>query len=336
MKKTAVMLCLLLALCLCVLGANADAENEYTLFAVKNEGYIVVSDTMNLTSVLTLDANGQGLMTFDKDSMAVTRWTVEEETFSLEMADGGVAGGVYRDGVIQLDLYGNGEMILYYAAPGADTSAYPALTLEEFYAQYAADQAAKMPASNLYALSQGLNSAAGLRLAYTVHQDYMNADQRYAVQGRGGLYYSLRTTRVPGLENTAAVLFRDGTAYNLDPGANTALKVTSTNINAVNQDALLLDDLYAAIVRNADRTDFTRETRAVDGKEYAVEVYPARADYESAYAFYFDGEGRLAHCEEKHPETAGIQLGASFYTVEAMDGAVEDALFELTGYTITE
>ena len=34
-----------------------------------------------------------------------------------------------------------------------------------------------------------------------------------------------------------------------------------------------------------------------------MEVYPARADYESAYAFYFDGEGRLAHCEEKHPET---------------------------------
>ena len=333
MKK---LLVLLLMLCLCVCAVHAEGGKEYTLFAVEAQGYTVVPEALGITSVLTLPGEGQGRMTFNEDSIAITRWTLEGETFFLEMADGSAAGGVFRDGVIQLDLYGNGAIVLDYAAPGADTSAYSVLSVEEFIAQRAADQAARIPASNLYALSQSLDSAAGLRLAYNVHQDYMDADQSYAVQGRGGLYYSLRVTRVSGLENKAAVLFREGTAYNLDPDAKTALKVTSTNIQAVNQDALLLDDLYSAIVGNAERTDFTVEKRAVDGTEYAVEVFPARADYESVYAFYFDGEGRLAYCEEKHPDTAGIQLGVSFYTVEAMDGAVEDALFELTGYTVTE
>ena len=336
MKKAAELLCVLLLICLCVIPAYADAENEYVLFAVRAQGYTVVPEALDMTSVLTLEKGGKGRMTSDEDSMDITQWTLEGEAFSLTLADGSAADGVLQGNVIRLDLYGDGSIVLYYAAPGADTSAYSVLSVEEFIAQYAADQAAKLSDSRLYALSQGLDSASGLRLVYTVHQDYMDADQRYAVQGRGGLYYSLRVTRVSGLENTAAVLFRDSTAYNLDPEAKTALKVTTTSLKAVNEYALLMDDLYAAIVRNADRTDFTQEVRELNGKEYAVEVYPARADYESAYAFYFDGEGKLAYCEEQHPETAGIQLGTSAYTVETIDGAVEDALFELTGYTITE
>lgn len=336
MKKIVVALCMLCMLCLCALGAGADAGNEYALFAVETQGYTVVPEVVAATSVLTLDAGGQGQMTFNGDSMAITRWTLEGENFSLEMADGGVAGGVWHDGVILLDLYGDGQIVLYYAAPGADTSAYPVLTQEEFLVQYAADQAASVPSSQLYALSQRMTSATGLHLVYTVQQDYMNAEQDFEVQGRGGLYYSLRMTRVSGLENTAAVLFRDSTAYNLDPNAKTALKVTSTSMKAVNEDALLMDNLYAAIVRNADRTDFTQEARELNGKEYVAELYPARADYESAYAFYFEGDGRLAYCEEQHPETAGLQLGTSFYTVSAIDGNVDDALFELTGYTVTE
>ena len=336
MKKLFLFLCALLMICQCAVAANAEAANEYTVFAVKYGGYTVVPDAIGLTSALTLGADQQGKMDFAGDSMDITKWTLEGEAFSLEMADGSTASGILRNGALELDLYGDGSLLLYYAAPGADLSGYTVMSAEEFFEQYAADQAAKAPSSSLYAFSRSLDSAAGLHLVYSAHQDYMDADQDYDVQGRGGMYYSRRTTRVSGLESTSVTLFRDGTAYNLDPDKKTGIKVTSTSVQAVNEDALIMDDLYSAVVRNAERTDFTQETREVDGKEYAAEVFPARAEYESAYTFCFDGEGMLAYCEEVHPDVGEIHVGASFYTLKAIDGAVDDALFELGGYTITE
>lgn len=334
MKKRFLFLCLIVAVCLCALGAAAEGVGGYELFAVSMQGYTMVPEALGMTSAIGLTEDGHGFITMNDESTDIASWTLEGETFSLLLTDGSSSGGVLRNGVVELDLNGDGEIILYYATPEADTSAYAVLSVEEFWAQYAADQAASLPDSRLYALARGMDSSAGVRLVYSVHQDYMDADQRYTVQGRGAMSYSRRVTSALGVEGGLTELFLDGTAYHLDSEAGTAKKVTSVEPGII-QDALMMNSLYSAILQNAARTDYTEETREVDGRSYAVEVYPAPNEYQAACAFYFDEAGRLAYCEEKHPDSA-VQLGTSFYTVEAIDGEVDDALFSLEGYTVTE
>ena len=75
-------------------------------------------------------------MEFDRDRMEVTQWTLEEESFFMTMADGSSAGGTIRDGILLLDLYGTGEIIILFASQEADLSAYSSLKLENFLSQW--------------------------------------------------------------------------------------------------------------------------------------------------------------------------------------------------------
>ena len=334
MKLYMILLCILL-MCCGAMGAHAESEQEYALFAVRNGNYLVQAVALDMRSIITLTAGGHGSVTFDEDNMEIAEWALDGEALSLILADGNAVTGLLSGGILQLDLYGTGEMILCYALPGADTSAFPAMSYDEFMAQYAADQAA--PDSRLHALSQNLDTGTGVHMIYTVFHEYIGTEEVYTVQGRGGLYYSLRVIPMADAEgHSTAVLFRDGVAYSLSPKKGTATKVTSAGSDAISQDALMMDTLYAAIRENAGRTDFTRETREMDGQTLEAEIFPARNAYQSTYVFSFDRDGRLVTCEEIHPESAGIRLGTSVYTIRVMDANVDDTLFELTGYTVSE
>lgn len=323
MKKRILILLLTLALCLgCAQAETLPVEGEYTLFAIENEGYLVQSDSMGMTSVLRLDAGGTGYMTFNADGMDITQWSAEGAGLTITLADGGNAGATLDQGVLALDLYGNGVMILYFALPQADLSAYHPMTMEEL-------RAALTPSSRLYALYGTLDAAAGLHMRYDVDLEYMNAHQSYDVHTKNGVYYSLRTSRVNSLEGSTITFFRDGAAYNLDPEKHTGRLVTTTSSSVITDNVIRMDNLYAAISANAQRTDYGQETREVDGVAYTVEVFPAQSEYESAAAFYFDEAGSLRYCQEINPT-----LGESFYTLQVLDGAVDESLFDISGYTI--
>ena len=323
MKTRILVLLLTLALCLgCAQAETLAAEGEYTLFAIESEGYLVQSDAMELTSVLRLDAGGTGYMTFAGNGIDITQWSAEGAALSITMADGGSAGATLDQGVLALDLYGDGSMVLYFALPQADLSAYHPLTLEEL-------RAAMTPTSRLYGLFQTLDTAAGVHLRYDVDLEYMNAHQSYDVHSKGGVYYSHRTSRVSSLEGGSVTFFKDGAAYNLDPEKHTGTLVTTTSSSVITENVLRMDRFYAAISANASKTDYQQETREVDGVAYAVEVFPAQNEYESDAAFYFDEAGNLRFYQEINPT-----LGESFYTLLALDGAVDEGLFDLSGYAI--
>ena len=323
MKTRILVLLLTLALCLgCAQAETLPAAGEYTLFAVETEGFLVQSDTMELASVLRLDAGGTGYMTFNDDGMDITQWSAEGAALTITMADGGSAGATLDQGVLALDLYGNGAMILYFALPQADLSAYHPLTLEEL-------RAAMTPTSRLFALYETLDTAAGLHMRYDVDLEYMNAHQSYDVHTKGGVYYSHRTSRVASLESGSITFFKDGAAYNLDPEKHTGVLVTTTSSSAITDNVMRMDRFYAAISANAQRTDVQQETREVDGAAYAVEFFPAQNEYESDAAFYFDQAGSLRYYQEINPT-----LGESFYTLLALDGAVDESLFDISGYAI--
>lgn len=328
MKKKIRSLLLVLALCLCC-AAHAEAlpaAGEYALFGVETEGYLVQPEVIGATSSLRLDADGTGLIILNGNSMEMTRWTVEGSTLSAALADGSGVACALENGVLKMDIYGNGAILLYYGHAQADLSAWHPLSEEEFFAQYTADHT---PSSRLYALWLGLVTDAGVHLRYDVRLDYVNAGQSYDVHGKDGIYYSQRASRVSGLEGGSVTFFRDGAAYNLNPETRTGVLVTTTSSSLIANNVMQMDRLYAAISANAQRMDFFQEPREVDGVTYAVEVFPAESEYQSDAAFYFDETGNLRYCQEINPT-----IGESFYTLLALDGAVDESLFDVSGYTI--
>ena len=106
-------------------------EGTYTLFAVLNEGFTVESGELQMESDILLEEGGTGSMFFDGDSMDISQWVLDGDTVSLTMSDGGQADAKLHDGILDLDLYGDGSMVLYYAQDGADISGYEYTTLEE-------------------------------------------------------------------------------------------------------------------------------------------------------------------------------------------------------------
>ena len=68
------------------------------------------------------------------------------------------------------------------------------------------------------------------------------------------------------------------------------------------------------------------------GVSYSVEVFPAQ-DYTPETAYYFDGDGKLVHILSGAPVMMP-ELGETFYTIHVMDTAVDESLFDLSGYAI--
>ena len=72
--------------------------------------------------------------------------------------------------------------------------------------------------------------------------------------------------------------------------------------------------------------------KAVNGVSYSVEVFPAQ-DYTPETAYYFDGDGKLVHILTGAPVMMP-ELGETFYTIHGVDTAVDESLFDLSGYAI--
>ena len=121
--------------------AALPIEGAYELFAVENMGALVHSADLEMFSTINLAAGGKGNMSYGEETMDITSWTLDGETMNITMADGGSAGASIHAGVIKLDINGTGEMYLYYAREGADTSAYAPMTIEEYNAKAAEAQA---------------------------------------------------------------------------------------------------------------------------------------------------------------------------------------------------
>ena len=121
-------------------GANTQApaelpiEGAYELFAVENMGALVYSADLEMFSTMNLAAGGTGSMSYGEETMNITSWTEDGGKMTVTMADGGSAGASVQAGIIRLDINGTGEMLLYYAREGADTSGYSPMTMEEYKA----------------------------------------------------------------------------------------------------------------------------------------------------------------------------------------------------------
>ena len=154
------------------------------------------------------------------------------------------------------------------------------------------------------------------------------------VQAKDGQYYSLRTTKAGGYEQLSATLYKDGKSYVLYPDEKRGNVALAYSSSLLTDNILLMDELFKDIYTCAFRKDFTEETRELEGVRYTAEVFPAQ-DYSAETVFFYDDAGKLVHVLKGAPVIMP-DLGETFYTVRAIDGKVDEALFDISGYTITE
>ena len=312
-----------------------SVDGEYKLFGVYAEGFTVNAAEMEMSSVLKLEKGGTGSMSMDTDEMAVSKWEDSDGTVTITMEDESSAEAKFHDGILEMDIFGTGDMIMYYAQEEADISGYELLTLEQVLEKRAEAEAGKKAVdSKVGALWQTLDTKSGVHMNYSRTIAKMNAEQKFDVQGRDGVYYSSRTSKTGSLEGTTITFFEDGKVYNLDPRKMTGVIATTTSSDIVSKDVMRLDDLYKAIGTSAESAEFTEETREIDGTTYAAEVFPA-GDYTPEGAFCFNDSGELVYyIEGTTPAKKGIDNGEIVYKINAIDTKIDEELFDISGYKI--
>ena len=124
MRHLALVLSICMLVCLAACGSGAVT---YTMFAYDMDGYI--QEAVGISSEMTLKSSGAGHMTINGEGGSV-RWTDDDGAFVLTAGEDTMTGTI-SDGIIALSV--GEDAVWYYAAEGADTSAVPVLTQEEYY-----------------------------------------------------------------------------------------------------------------------------------------------------------------------------------------------------------
>ncbi len=274
---------------------------------VESEDTLMTPDEAMVKGLLLLNADGTGLFVINGSESAFPKW---EET---------------DDGVVLTGPNGS-ELVCSVGDEGLAVPYTDGYTMVFGLADGSADS------SLLYPVYRSIDTETGAHLRYSLHTGFLDATSALDVHARGGSYYSQRTTSSGKFSSTAATCMLDGKAYNLDPAEKTGTFVTETSLSTALTNALMMDTLYQKIVQRAHDYDYTLEIRELDGAYYAVEVYPQTV-YASGCAFFYDTEGRLVHVLEDAPAVKP-DMGETFYTIESIDGELDETLFDLSGYTI--
>ena len=312
--------------------SDLPVEGEYSIFAVRNEGYTVSASEMDIEASMTLSADGTGSITVMGESMDIVSWTAEDGAFTVTLADESTAGGNARGGIVELDIYGTGDMLMIFAQEKADTSSYTLLTFDEVKEQILAAEEANKTALGL--VLGGIDPVAGAHLRYQRRINALDTVQEYDVYAKDGVYYSARTTKTAGAQSTVITFIKDGKVYNLYPDKKTGNYVTDLPLSITNKNILLMDDLYSEMRMTSMRTDHVEEEREIEGASFPAEVYP-QTDYDPETVFYFADDGSLAYCYTAAPVVeSAAYIGDILYTVESIDGEVDESLFDISSYEI--
>ena len=312
--------------------SDLPVEGEYNIFAVRNEGYTISASEMEIEGTMTLSPDGTGSITMMGESMDITSWTAQDGAFTVTLADESSAEGNARGGIIELDIYGTGDMLLIFAQEKADTSSYTLLTFDEVKEQILAAEEANKTALGL--VLGGIDPVAGAHLRYQRRINALDTVQEYDVYAKDGVYYSARTTKTAGAQSTVITFIKDGKVYNLYPDKKTGNYVTDLPLSITNENILLMDDLYSEMRMISMRTDHVEEEREIEGASFPAEVYP-QTDYDPETVFYFADDGSLAYCYTAAPVVeSAAYIGDILYTVESIDGEVDESLFDISSYEI--
>ena len=316
MKRiTAIMAAAVLLFSLCLLGA-AVPQGDYRLFTLEIMGEQKPPESMGLEGKLSLNQDGTGVFSMSGTDEPVAKWEVKDDVLLLYNDEGYPLEAKVDKDVIEMEM--STGFYLYFAREGVDTTGLKI--------------SVHAPDTKLWQVFRSIDTEKGAHLSYEYHSDYMDSTSIFDVHAKGDKLFSLRTTKVSGYEQRSATAYVDGTSYMLYPDEMKGSAVMSVPLSMLMDNVLMLDDCYKTIFQSAMRSDCSEETREVDGVSYSVEVFPAQ-DYTPETAYYFDGDGKLVHILSGAPVMMP-ELGETFYTIHGVDTAVDESLFDLSGYAI--
>lgn len=309
-----ILMVLLVAVCgISVCFAGDILTGDYELITIMYNGSEMNPASMSISSFLKLNDDGTGVLSMNGGDTEIPKWSAGEGTVTLLNTEGIALECGYNNGILALEMGDN-----YYW---------------NYYHESINPNAGK-EASRLIKVLDDIDAAAGAHINYECHTDYMDATSVVDVHTKGSSYYSQQTMMVSGYESVKANAFLEDTMYLLYPDKKTGTVVMTISLKMLDNNVLMLDDCYKAIMGRALRKDYSIEERDVDGKKYTVEVFPADGASEGA-AFYFDENDQLIYILTDAP-AAMPSLGETFYTINGIDKAVDESLFDLSGYTIEQ
>ena len=311
-------------------AADENPVGEYTAFAIGyTDMYCDIAEMEGSGSML-LAEDGTGVLVFNGDEGTIENWTYADGTLTLAV-DGDAAAATYDNGVVCIDLLGDGSVSLVLAKEGADRSGIELLPLEEIQARM---EEGENPGSRTYAVYTAIDGKAGAHFSYDIETPSLSAKSTTEMHTKDDMYYSRRTTSVSVGETTMITAIMDGKVYNLYPDKMTGLFVMDAA--GMLDDYIRMDDFYRLLSECAERADYTEETREKDGRTYAAEVYP-ETEYTRETAIYYDADGIPVYAAASAKTTAaGTELPEQFFTIHVMDENVDTSLFDISGYTIEE
>lgn len=176
-----------------------------------------------------------------------------------------------------------------------------------------------------------LDSKTGIHIVYDESNESLGSTATVDAQAKGASYYSKKTLRASGVEDTTVTAMIDGVAMNLDEQAKTGVVATTTS-SMVADDPVLMDDVCMAMWKCAQLSPSATEKGEMDGVAYDVEVYAQQ--YGGDDTFYFDDNGNLAYYVAGAFSSGSTEIGETVYKIGGIDANVNEALFDLSGYTI--
>lgn len=194
-----------------------------------------------------------------------------------------------------------------------------------------ASSSAAAQGSQVKALWSTIDSKGGVHMAYGETNESMGSEATVDAQAKDSSYYSKETITVKGYTDTKITAMIDGVAMNLDADAKTGTVATTTT-SQVAKDPMLMDDVYKALWTCAQQSPSSTEKGEMDGAAYTVETY--KQQYTADDMFYFDDEGNLAYYVKGSMKSGNTEIGETVYKIAAIDDAVDESLFDVSGYAI--
>ena len=194
-----------------------------------------------------------------------------------------------------------------------------------------ASSSAAAQGSQVKALWSTIDSKGGVHMAYGETNESMGSEATVDAQAKDSSYYSKETITVKGYTDTKITAIIDGVAMNLDADAKTGTVATTTT-SQVAKDPMLMDDVYKALWTCAQQSPSSTEKGEMDGVAYTVETY--KQQYTADDMFYFDDEGNLAYYVQGSMKSGNTEIGETVYKIAAIDDAVDESLFDVSGYAI--
>ena len=99
-------------------------EGDYILAYVGDGESYFTAGEMGFEGSMTLAEKGKGNFAFEGEEMSIKNWEVHDSDFSITLEDDGTAHGSYKDGVIELDVTGDGTVIMVFAQENADPTIF--------------------------------------------------------------------------------------------------------------------------------------------------------------------------------------------------------------------